>query len=152
MVRLDPAADLPPVPVSGVGAGTVRSERKTGEVYEADYDAAVPAFVVFRMTWHPKWKVYVDGRAEPTMMLSPGVLGVRTAAGRHHVLCRYEAGMEKIGLLLAGVMGVILGGLWERRGRSRGKAIYLADCGIENPAARSSGESRPRSSHRGAAP
>lgn len=106
---------LPAPPVSGLGAGAVQSERKTGEVYEADYEAATPAFVIFRMTWHPRWKVYVDGRPERTMMLSPGVLGVRTAAGRHHVLCRYEAGMEKIWLLFGGMLAVAMAGVWERR-------------------------------------
>jgi hypothetical protein len=74
-----------------------------------------PAFVIFRITWHPNWKVYVDGQAVQTMMLSPGTVGGRTAAGRHRVVCRYEPGLEKIVLLLGGVLGVILLGAWEHR-------------------------------------
>ena len=118
MARLGSQEELPAPPDSGVGAGKVLSERRNGEVYEANYDAARPAFVIFRMSWHPLWKAYVDGRPEQTMMLSPGVLGVRTPAGRHHILCRYEPGMEKIALLIAGLLVVAAAWIWERsRGR-----------------------------------
>jgi hypothetical protein len=117
--RLSPEADLPESPVDASNAGKVVAERQTGEVYEADYDAAQPAYLVFRMTWHPNWKVRIDGQETPTMMLSPGVIGARTPPGRHHVVCRYEPGVGKIVMLLAGVLLVGLAGIAEFRTRRR---------------------------------
>jgi hypothetical protein len=83
-------------------AGTVYRERQVGDRYEADLRAARSSFALFRMTWHPNWKAYVDGLPEATVMLSPGFVGVPLRAGRHTVMCRYEAGSAKFVLGLAG--------------------------------------------------
>lgn len=102
---LPPAASQPP-------AGTVANERKQGQVYEADLDLQRPAYLLFRMAWHPNWKVLVDGVPVRTAMFTPGFTAAPVDVGRHHVVCRYEPGNGKWfdalgGLLLVLAMCVI---------------------------------------------
>jgi hypothetical protein len=82
--------------------GNARNERQSGQVYEADLEVLRPAWVLFRMTYHPAWRVLVDGRPVKTAMLSPGLLGAQVVAGQHHILCRYDPGNLKWFLLIAG--------------------------------------------------
>jgi hypothetical protein len=102
--HLRPGVELGDPPLDAADAGRVLREERQFEVYAAEYEAAQPAFVVFRMTWHPNWKVTIDGKPEKTMMLSPGVLGVRTPPGKHQIICRYQPGMEKAALLISGIL------------------------------------------------
>ena len=112
--RIDAATSLPAAP-SAASPGKVTSESQTGEVYRAGVEAQRPAFVVFRMTWHPCWKVYVDGKAVETVMLSPGFVGAPVSRGSHHVECRYEPGWWKIWMALGGAAVAVLIGVLERR-------------------------------------
>jgi hypothetical protein len=91
-------SETPPV------AGSVVAERQEGEVYQAEVEALRPSCVLFKMTWHPNWKVRIDDRPAPTMMLSPGFTGVSIPAGRHRVVCRYEPGWWKVMLALCGLL------------------------------------------------
>jgi uncharacterized membrane protein YfhO len=64
------------------------------------------------MTYHPCWKAYIDGVSQPTVMLSPGFLGVAVTPGRHHILCRYEPGNWKVLMSVAGfaIVGLLIAG------------------------------------------
>ena len=101
--RLDPEQQLFPAFSMGV-AGFVASERQDGGSFEAQVQALRPSFALFRMTWHPNWKAYVDGRPEPTLMLSPGFVGLPLTPGPHKIVCRYEADHAKAILLLGGCL------------------------------------------------
>jgi hypothetical protein len=105
-----PDGALPAVPGDAADAGSVGAERQNGQVYEADIDVYRPAFALFKMTWHPNWKAYVDGAARPVAMLSPGFSGVALPPGRHHVTFRYEPGRGKEVLALVGLLLVLLAG------------------------------------------
>ncbi len=102
MPRLGPEDPLPPAPLLAP-PGTVDAERQDRDSYEAELLAARSSLALFRMTWHPNWKAYVDGRPAPTVMLSPGFVGVPVTAGRHRIVCRYEPGGSKIGIALLGL-------------------------------------------------
>ena len=107
LARLAPEDALPPLPQLP-SPGEVRSERRDGEVYQAEVDAARPCYLLFKMTWHANWKAYVDGRRVETAMLSPGFVGVPLAEGRHSVRMRYEPESWKAALGFAGLAGVLL--------------------------------------------
>jgi hypothetical protein len=109
--RISATSPLSPAPAPGENAGTVRNERQTGQVYQAELEVARPSFALFRMTWHPKWVVYIDGKPQPTAMLSPGFLGVPVSPGRHQILCRYEPGNWRVYLAVAGflLVGLLVG-------------------------------------------
>jgi hypothetical protein len=112
--RLAAGVSLPPAP-SAPSPGEILSTRQSGEVYQAEFDAARPAWALFKMTWHPNWKAYLDGQPREAAMLSPGFVGLPVPAGRHTLLCRYEPGNWKLWMALAGLLAVLLMGMAERR-------------------------------------
>ena len=115
IARVAPEDALPPI-LPLPPAGTVRGDQRNGEVYRADLDVVRPCFALFKMTWHANWKAYVDGKQQPTSMLSPGFIGVPMPAGQHSVTMRYEPESWKAALGFAGLLGVLLLIVWERRG------------------------------------
>jgi hypothetical protein len=116
LVRAPFDGDLPAVPETAQPPGEVRYDRRTGEVYEAGFDAARACFALFKMTWHANWKAYVDGAPAPTAMLSPGFVGVPVSAGAHRIVMRYQPGNEKLWTALGGVLLLFLLAALERRG------------------------------------
>jgi uncharacterized membrane protein len=110
--RLDPDAPLPVIASGPPAAGTVVGEEQSGQVYRAAVDATRPVYVLFKMTWHPGWKAYVDGAPHPAAMLSPGFPGVAISGGRHRVEFRYEPGSAKLVLALGGLLLVAILGAW----------------------------------------
>jgi hypothetical protein len=100
--RVTPGGPMPPLLASTTPPGSVTNEKQTGQVYEADLNANWPAVALFRMSYHFNWRAYIDGRPQPTMMLTPGFLGVNVPAGTHHILCRYEPGNTKLVMAGAG--------------------------------------------------
>ena len=114
IAHLAPEDALPQFPLLP-SAGEVRSEQHDGEVYQANLEAFRPCFALFKMTWHANWKAYVDGKPQQTGMLSPGFVGVPLTPGRHSVVMRYEPGAWKAALGFAGLSGVLLLILTERR-------------------------------------
>jgi hypothetical protein len=103
MARVQGDGLLPVVPAPATAPGTILSERQDGEVYQADFEAARASYLLFKMTWHPNWKAYLDGAPVSAVMLSPGFTGVPVAAGHHRILFRYEGGGLKIGLAVLGL-------------------------------------------------
>jgi hypothetical protein len=114
LLEVRPGKLMPYLPAPANPAGKVTGERQTGQVYEADLDVARPAYALFRMSYHFCWKVYVDGRSQSTMMLTPGFIGTAVTPGRHHVLCRYEPGNGKLWMAAAGLGFTLLAIACER--------------------------------------
>ncbi len=115
MARLAADDALSQVPVLP-SAGEVRGERRDGEVYRASLEAVRACFALFKMTWHPNWKAWVDGQPRNTVMLSPGFVGVPLGPGHHSIVMRYQPEGWKAVLGFAGLLAVILLMATERRG------------------------------------
>jgi hypothetical protein len=98
-----------------VRAGEIHAERQLGKDYHAEFDVTRPAFVLCRVTWHPDWVAYVDGKPRETVMLSPGFIGVPVSPGEHSVLLRYQPGFWKLMLAGAGLLLACLMVVAERR-------------------------------------
>lgn len=107
-LRVAPDAALPVVASAAPPPGDVRSEAQDGETYRADFKVLRPSWALFKMTWHPNWKAYVDGAPQPVAMLSPGFPAVHLEAGQHSVEFRYEPGPSKPLLAFAGIVLVLL--------------------------------------------
>jgi hypothetical protein len=116
--RLYRSEPLPHVePVGDLGG--ISEESRLGETYRASVVVRDHSFLLFKMTYHPKWRAYVDGDVVPTVALSPGFVGVPMSPGNHEVEMRYEPGPEKAILLALGLMLTSIA-LWsERRGALR---------------------------------
>jgi hypothetical protein len=106
---------LPPRPNDTVRTGQITDEKQLGDDYLAEFAVSRPHYVLFRMTWHPNWVAYVNGRLQKTVMLSPGFTGVAVLPGENRVLLRYEPGMSKVAMACLGLMVVLTGLVAERR-------------------------------------
>jgi hypothetical protein len=109
------ATPLPPSGVSAQSPGEIVNAKQTGEVYQAEFLAARPAWALFKMTWHPNWRAWIDGQLQQTAMLSPGFVGVPVSAGRHAIVFRYQPGNWKLWMALGGMLAVVAMSLAERR-------------------------------------
>ncbi|MCX6628884.1 MAG: hypothetical protein NTW28_14790 [Candidatus Solibacter sp.] len=118
-LRLDLPGGVPgalsPPDANAPSPGDILNARQSGEVYQAEFLAARPAWVLFKMTWHPNWKAWLDGQPRGTAMLTPGFVGVAVPAGRHTLLFRYQPGNGKLWMALAGLLAVLLMAIAERR-------------------------------------
>jgi hypothetical protein len=105
---------LPPTVPAGP-PGVIREARETASGFQAAFDAARPAWALFKMTYHPNWRATVDGRPASTAMLSPGFLGVHVPAGQHALELSYQGSAWKLGMAFGGVLGIAVIGVVERR-------------------------------------
>jgi len=108
MSRLDPDAALPFIASPPPTAGAVVNEQDGSQSFQADVDATRQVYVLFKMTWHPNWKAYVDGVERSAVMLSPGYPAVEIGPGRHRIEFRYQPGPAKPVLAVAGLLLVLL--------------------------------------------
>jgi len=122
VLRLPPDGALPAMPALPP-AGTAANERVDRDSGSADVTATRPGFVLFRMTWHPNWKAYLDGHSTPTRMLSPGFIGVPVTLGQHHVELRYEPGNWKPVMAIGGLLIALLLAGMEWRGATLRLAV-----------------------------
>ena len=104
---------------SAVTAGGITSERDelpAGRV-TATVRATRRAVVALSASYDPGWTAFVDGRATPTQILAPAIVGVAVDAGVHHVVLQYK-GYGSYGVLLA-VLVITAGALVALHVRAR---------------------------------
>jgi len=56
----------------------------------AEVDVMQPTTFVARMSWHPRWHVYIDGDEAPLRRVTPDFPAVDVPAGRHKLAFRFE--------------------------------------------------------------
>ncbi len=115
MKFIQPDSDIPPSP-SPPPVGAVVRERRNGEEYEEEVQAARACYLLFKETWHPNWRARVDGQPVRTVMLSPGFVGVPVTMGQHQVSLRYQPEKWQPILAAGGIfVGLLLIALEQRR-------------------------------------
>jgi hypothetical protein len=135
ITRIGPEDPFPPM-ASNPSCGEVTGERRDGEVYGAELNSVRSCYVLFKMTWHKNWKAYVDGKPEPTTMLSPGFAGIPLGPGRHSITMRYQPETWKLALAFGGFTGVIVLIVLEQRGRLARVESWLPAWPLPNAARR----------------
>lgn len=113
--RLESTATLPALEAAEA-LGEIRGEAQSGEAYSAQVRADQPCHLLFKMTYHPNWRVLVNGEPRATVALTPGMLAVALNPGEYRVECRYEPEVWRTPLLLAGLLAGLLLLVGERRG------------------------------------
>lgn len=118
-IRYDyPAATLGPGPSASPGCpdgGRIDYERFQPGKLDLVVGCSAPAALLLKMTYHPNWRVTVDGEQIPTFMVSPSYIGIDLPAGVHQVNAVYEPTPTKAPLLLLG--GLVLAGVFLLRSR-----------------------------------
>jgi len=88
----------------GPASGSVEDEAVTPDSLRARVQAGGSALLVFKVTYHPNWRVTIDGHRARTLMVSPSYLGVPIVAGNHVVVAEYRSSALKNVLLAIGGM------------------------------------------------
>jgi hypothetical protein len=115
---ISPSAALPsPGIVENVGTDLDRGE------LSARVTMTEQGTLLFSVAYDPGWHAWVDGRAVPTEMLAPALLGVHLTPGRHQVVLRYIGfgwypELWAGGLLSLVVLGAV--GRWWYKSDARG--------------------------------
>jgi hypothetical protein len=107
-----------PVPIADCPTGRIAYERVQPARFEVLARCDSASAMVIKVTYHPNWRVTVDGAAVPTFMVSPSYLAFALPAGEHFVVAEYHSTPIKTPLLaLGGVVlaGMLLAGVGRRR-------------------------------------
>ncbi|MBZ0267925.1 hypothetical protein K8I85_07205, partial [bacterium] len=109
---------LPAAPAAAEPAGEVLQVTRTGDDFDARVRVDRPAHVVLKMSFHPGWRVTVDGTRAETMQVLPSYLAVALPEGVHDVHFEWAPGPLKPILLALGLLPFAGLVFFERRRRS----------------------------------
>ncbi len=79
----------------------------TANVSVFDLDKQEHCVVLFKMTYHPEWRVFVDGVEEENIMLSPAFMGVVVAPGEHDIVFSYDVALYRKLLMVFSVLSLV---------------------------------------------
>jgi Bacterial membrane protein YfhO len=125
-----------PTEPSAPSPGSVMAE--TDNVTQGEVDATVtmrrPGEVILSASYDPGWTATIDGRALPTQMIAPALVGTRVPAGTHRVVFRYH-GFRSYPLLFAvsGLALLVLAGAPVLRRLQSGRATPIIRGATGNP-------------------
>src|SRR5574337_189353 len=89
------------------GGGAISEERILPGQVELRVECSEASALVLKMTYHPNWRVAIDGRPQRPFMVSPSFIGIDVPAGRHQVRMEYHSPWYKTALLLLGVCTLV---------------------------------------------
>ncbi|MEH6586190.1 MAG: YfhO family protein [Halioglobus sp.] len=95
--------------------GELRDEFSSKNHYAVTAEVVSASVLLFKMTYHPLWQARVNGQLTDTMMLSPGLTGIKLEPGEHRIELRYSPRAWKMNLLLLSLVMLITLGLFERK-------------------------------------
>lgn len=99
----------------GCPEGKIADERIWPGRIDLSTECQTAATLVLKLTYHPNWRVAVDGREVKTFMISPSFIGFDLPAGVHQVRAEYRASLFKNVLLLAGACALLALFCFKRR-------------------------------------
>ncbi len=86
----------------GCPGGKIREAEIAPGRIDLEVECATASTLLLKTTYHPNWRVAVDGRDVATFMLSPSFIGFDAPAGAHRVRAEYRAAWIKTPLLILG--------------------------------------------------
>ena len=102
-------------PAAGCSRPAYETERVAPARIEVTVSCPESATLVLKTTFHPNWRVTVDGRAQGTFMVSPSYIATVVAAGRHVVIAEYQSDGSRTPLLVLGALVAIAAIVFRRR-------------------------------------
>ena len=70
--------------------GDVTTSWRDGSSIGADVVVRAPTTFVIRESWHPRWRITIDGHAAAVRRVSPDFLAVDVPAGAHHLVAHFH--------------------------------------------------------------
>ena len=84
------------------GGGRIEEQLVQPGRYDFKVECPSAATVALKVSYHPNWKVTIDGRDTSTFMLSPSFIGIAVPPGIHEIRAEYRPTPYKTPLLLLG--------------------------------------------------
>lgn len=120
---LSTVSEDPGIPRSEGFTGTAAITADEPELVEISTVSARPALLVLADTWHPRWRVFVDGSETGMLRANGWMRAVPVPAGDHTVTFRYDSSDFRVGLYVTCTTAVLVicAGVFElvRRARRR---------------------------------
>ena len=102
--------------VATIHRGEILSEKVGTNFFAASVDVLEDSLLVLKTSYHPNWRVTVDGMDALTTMVMPGFIGVELPFGKHEILIEYQSRAIRKILLGLGVVVLVLIPIGEGRG------------------------------------
>ena len=102
--------------------GRVSYERAQPARFDLIVRCDAASAMVLKVTFHPNWRVTVDGAQAPTFMASPSYLAFAMPPGEHFVVAEYHSTPVKAPLLVLGA--AVLGGATLAGSRDRLRRLW----------------------------
>jgi hypothetical protein len=93
--------------VPGCPSGTISEERVAPQRIDLRAECPHGSTLVLKVTFHPNWRVAVDGAPVDSFMVSPGFIGIAWPPGVHQVRAEYRSPLYKTVLLLLGGLTLV---------------------------------------------
>ena len=103
------------IPTAGCPDGRTIAQEVAQDRISAEVECATNSSLAIRTTYHPNWRVFVDGASVESYMISPGYIGIDLPAGHHRVDAIYMANPSKGPLLALGLALLGLAALLRKR-------------------------------------
>jgi hypothetical protein len=100
------SASVTPASIPDCPAGRISYERVQPARFEVLARCESASAMVLKVTYHPNWRVTVDGVETRTFMVSPSLLAFALPAGEHFIVAEYRSAPIKAPLLALG--GLVL--------------------------------------------
>jgi hypothetical protein len=104
-------------PIADCPSGRIASERVQPARFDLVVRCDTASAIVVKVTYHPNWRVTVDGSAVATFMVSPSLIGFAVPPGEHSVVAEYRSTPIKTPLLILGGVVVALAAATSQRRR-----------------------------------
>jgi hypothetical protein len=90
--------------------------------------ASEPGYGLLRVSYHPRWRLLIDGEPAEYFMAAPAVMGFRVPEGDHEVVFEYEPIPNRLPMIVMGIaVAASLLALNQRRERKlKGSADHEA--------------------------
>jgi hypothetical protein len=93
-----------------VNCGNVETLERRRGYYRVHVDVLEECSLLFKMSYHPEWRVIVDGIEKEIEQLSPAFMGVALNEGEHNVVFEYKVFWYRWALLIVGLFSLVV--LW----------------------------------------
>lgn len=117
-----------PLPIADCAGGQVAYERVQPARFEFLSRCGTASAMVIKVTYHPNWRVTVDGAEASTFMASPSYVAFPLPVGDHFIVAEYRSTPIKAPLLAAGALvlgAAVLAGPGRQLARSPGRVMSL---------------------------
>lgn len=97
-----------PASVMPCASGQIAYERVQPARFDLLARCTSASALVLKVSYHPNWRVTVDGREATTFMVSPSFLGLVLPAGEHFISAEYRSSSYKAQLLALGTLVLLI--------------------------------------------